>query len=83
MTDVASEFLRPAALQGVYRPSDRGIQGDDLRRSISHKKDLSQDLERMVAHCKLDGQVHDKCRVWAKLHPTASKGLKFEESRKR
>ena len=78
-TDVASELVRPAALRGVYRQSEHLVYGNDQRRSICHKKDLSQDLEWMVAHCKLDDQAHEHCRVWAKLDPTASKGLTFEE----
>ena len=56
-----------------------GSKSDDWRRSICQIKDLTQDLEWMVATCKLDDQAHDKCRVWAKLDPTASKGIKIEE----
>ena len=77
-TDVAPELVRPAALRGVYRQSEHLIYNDH-RRSISHKKDLSQDIEWMVAHCKLDDQAHAHCRVWSKLDQKASKGLTFEE----
>ena len=76
-TYVASELVRPAALRGVYRQSEHLV--NDQRRSICHKKDLSQDIEWMVAHCKLDDQAHAHCRVWSKLDQKASKGLTFEE----
>jgi len=78
-TDFAEEFVRPAALRGVYRPSERGMPDESSKRPICHKKDLSHDLEWMVAHARLDDQAHEECRVWAKLDPAASKGLTFEE----
>ena len=78
-THASEDFVRPAALKGVYRPSGRGIPDDEHQHSICHKKDLSHDLEWMVAHCKLDDQAHEGCRVWAKLDPAASRGLSFAE----
>lgn len=71
-------FERPAAFRGVYRPSDCD-DPDAALRPICHKKNLDTDLEWMHAHNKLDSNAHGIARIWAKLDPTASKGLTFEE----
>jgi len=76
VTDVA--FERPAAFKGVYRPSDR-TNPDIALHPIRHSKNLTSDLEWMYAHSKLDSDSHGVARIWAKLDPTASKGLTFEE----
>lgn len=82
---VSSEvvFERPQAFKGTYRQSDRCERDPQQLTTgaagICHKKDIAPDLEWMYAHRKLDSEAHGKARVWSKLDPTASKGLRFEE----
>ena len=47
--------------------------------AICKKKDLTSDLEWIHAHGQFSPDAHGKARIWAKLEPTAARGLTFEE----